>query len=194
MRLFSGMKKSSEKALALGLLFVALLLLYWLVFDLYLGYLSDQKSEYHYKKDEVGRIQSILSQETEWQVLIQKNSKKAQNQQLFLRSQKASAAASELQNRLKGLIKRHSKARIQTIKDNPIVKKEGYTELSVQMRMRSITHEEIKKILYFIESAKPILRIKKLDVKRQQLSYKRLVAQKPILEMTIVVSGFFKEH
>ena len=61
--------------------------------------------------------------------------------------------------------------------------------------MRGVKHNELKNILYQVESGFPLLMINRLDIKRSQLRYKPIIKmdnRADKLEVILVVSGFFQ--
>ncbi|MCP3849232.1 MAG: hypothetical protein GY694_03175, partial [Gammaproteobacteria bacterium] len=96
----------------------------------------------------------------------------------------------------KNLISRQSKARILAIKPYPVTKYDNYSETSLEIRFKDINHRDLHKVLFMIENRSPVLLIKELDIKRDQLKYKTVVDTKDAaakLNVTMVVSGFYRE-
>jgi len=185
-----------DRVLAVSILLVGLIAGYVFIKYVYLEQLINLNHEMELMKKKNAKINSILASEKSLRDKIQQQKNTNNNNKVFLNSEKPPTAASELQNYLKKLIARNSKAKILAIKPYPVLKYDNYSETSLEIRLKDIGHKELYKILFFIESKSPVLLIKELDIKRNQLKYKSIVSSKdnqPKLDVTIVVSGFFRE-
>ena len=184
-----------DKALAIFLLLAVVMGAYLLADRVYLSGLDQIKNEIEQKQRKSQKIVSILQKENEINAVIAQRQKSEKKQNIFLVSDKASTASSELQNKLKRLISTYSNAKILTIKPYPAVEHDRYMETSIEVRMRGVKHNELKNILYQVESGFPLLMINRLDIKRSQLRYKPIIKmdnRADKLEVILVVSGFFQ--
>lgn len=187
--------KVIEKSVALLILFALLFLTFLLFNNVYLEGLMSIDKEIDLKLKKRDKIESILVKEKSLKEEINNYKKQIQKNKIFLSNNKASTASSELQNKLKRLISNQSKAKILTIKPYPVINHEGYSESSIELRMKGLGHVEVQNILYSIESGKPMLKIKELDIKRKRSRYKALINSKrndKELEVTLVVSGYYR--
>jgi len=185
-----------DRVLALGILLISLTGGYIFTKYVYLDQLLNFSYEMELMKKKNAKIDSILAEEKDLRDKITQQKYKNDKNKIFLNSNKSSTAASELQNYLKKLIAKNSKAKILAIKPFPIMEYDNYSEASLEIRIKDIVHKELHKVLFMIESKSPVLLIKELDIKRTQLQYKSLVNSKekqPRLDVIIVVSGFFRE-
>ncbi len=184
-----------DKTIALSILFLLLITAYFLFDNFYLEGLSEIENEISINRKKSGKVDAILSKEQFYQNKINEIRKEYSKNKIFLQSNQSSSASSEIQNLLKRLINTHSSAKILTIKTFPVVEHEGYSEASIEIRMKSINHAGIQKVLYEIESQLPLIIIKELDIIRTQLQYKSLVPKSGgtnDLNINLVVSGFFQ--
>lgn len=187
--------KQADKILAIAILLALLSAGYFFASHIYLEQLSRLKSEIEFKKKSNAKIDSILAHEKDLKDKIERQRYANKKNVIFLTSSKSTTAASELQNDLKKLIATHSNAKILTIKPYPVVEYEHYSETSLEIRIKDISHEGLHNVLYRIENNAPVLQMKELDIKLTQLRYKSLVEQNSELEnlaVTMVVSGFFR--
>ncbi len=185
-----------DKILAIGILLVGLVAGYGFVQYVYLEQLHNINYEIELKKKRNARVDSILASEKYFREIISQQKSINNKNKIFLNSKKSATAASELQNYLKRLIARHSKAKILAIKPYPVTNYDDYSETSLEIRIKDIGHKELHKVLFMIESRSPILLIKELDIKRDRLQYKSIVKLKDTaakLTVTMVVSGFYRE-
>jgi hypothetical protein len=184
-----------DKIIALTILGMLLLAVYGLWSRVYLDGLVQMESDIELNRKKAGRVSSILAKEAYYQKQIDESKRSYQKKRIFLQSGQASTASSELQNTVKQLINRYSHANILTIKPYPVVRHDDYSEVSVEIRMKDISHAEIQNVLYRIETQLPLILIKELEIVRAQLQYKALVPKTGYqndLNLTLVVSGFFR--
>ncbi len=185
-----------DKALALGFLLVILIAGFGFIQYVYVEKLRDFDLTLELKKKKSAKIDSILANESELREKIKQQNDINNRNKIFLNSKKPATAASELQNFLKTLISRQSKAKIIAIKPYPVTKYDNYSETSLEIRIKDINHQDLHKVLFMIENRSPALLIKELDIKRDQLQYKSVVESKDAaakLNVTMVVSGFYRE-
>lgn len=184
-----------EKSLAIFLLLFFLMTGYFLFSNIYLNQLFVLDTDINLKLKKISKVESILDKEAELKSKISIQKKKLDKNKIFLTNSKPSTASTELQNKIKNLIVSKSKAKILSIKTNPFVEFDHYTETSIEIRMKNIGHNGVKNIIYMIENSSPTLIIKELDIKRTQLRYKALVKTQgnvDKLEVILVVSAFFR--
>jgi hypothetical protein len=186
-----------DKVLAVGILLGLLFAITIIVRYFYVGQLTSINHELELIKVKNSRVEQILNKEAELRKKFLQQRQLMSRDKLFLASQSPEAAASELQNGLKRLIARHSRAKVQTIKPIPAVELDNYSEISLEIRVRELSHRGLQNILFQVETHTPVLLIKELDLKRTQLNYKPLIkkaGQVSGLEATFVVSGLFRNR
>jgi hypothetical protein len=185
-----------DKIIALTILALLLVISYLLFSNLYLSGLSELKSEIELSRKKTGKVDGILANEKKYQQEINKIKSEYKQSRNFLNSNQPSTASSEVQNKIKRIINSTSRAKIISLKPFPVIQHEGYSEVSVEIRMKDIGHKEIRKMLYAIESQLPLIIIKELDITRTQYSYKSILGaaakDKNDLNVTLVASGFFR--
>lgn len=184
-----------DKVVALSILVLILSMVFVLVKEVYLESFSQVEADIDLNRKKAGRVASILGREDEYQKAIREYQRGKQSKRIFLKANNASTASSELQNSVKRLISRYSKAKIQTIKPYPVVQHDNYSEVVVEIRMRDITHAEMRDMLFQIESQLPLIMVSELEIVRTQLQYKSLVAKKGpkhALNATLVVNAYFR--
>lgn len=187
----------TDKAIALLILFVLLMMGYLVLTNFYVEGLSQIENEISINRKKSGKVDAILSKEKFYQDKINQIRKEYSKNRIFLQSRQPTSASSEIQNTVKRLINTNTRAKILTIKTFPVIQHEGYSEVSVEIRMKDINHSEIQKMLYQIESQLPLIIVNELDVIRTQLQYKALVSKsgdQNDLNITLVVSGYFKDE
>ncbi len=185
-----------DKAVALSILLMLLLLTYVLFSSFYLDGLREIESETEILRKKTQRVDSILAKEKLYQDEIQKVKKQYKQSKNFLNSSQPSTASSEIQNKLKSIISRNTQAKILTVKPFPVVQNDGYSEVSVEIRMKAVNHQEIQKMLYLIENELPLIIIKDIDITRTSVAYKSILAQSKDasdMNMTFVASSFFRD-
>jgi hypothetical protein len=187
-----------DKIVAVAILVVLLAISYLLFTNLYLSGLNELKSEIEINRKKAEKVDSILANEKLYQKKINEIKKKSSQAKNFLKSNQASTASSEIQNLIKGIISRNTKAKILTLKPYPAIQHEGYSEVSIEIRMREIGHEEIKNMLYKIESEQPLIIIKELEIGRAQQQYKSILGKtrsnENDLSITLVASAFYRDE
>jgi hypothetical protein len=184
-----------DKAVALSILLLLVSLVLVFITEVYLDHFVQIEEEIDLNRKKAGRVDSILTKEAEYQKAILSYQRNKQSKQIFLKASNASTASSELQNKTKGLISRYTKAKIQTIKPYPVVQHDNYSEVAIEIRMRDITHSEVRDMLFQVESQLPLIMVSELEIVRTQLQYKSLVAKKGpqhSLNATMVLSAFFR--
>ena len=154
------------------------------------GYMRDQEREIEKRR----RVQGILSQEP---VINRRMTEfRARTRDvLFLSSGKSTAASSELQNLVKRMIKSQTRSSILSLKPYPVKSLDGYFEVTIEVRVKGLGHEGLKRVLYGMESSRPLLRVRKIDIKRPVLRYKSIVGSSETdnqLGVVIVVSAYFR--
>ena len=187
----------ADKALALGILGIIVIIVIAGVRYLYIDQLAEISKDLELVKVKNARVEQILGNEASLSKQFDTQRRLINREKLFLNGRSSEAASSELQNGLKRLITTHSRSKIQTIKPIPAVKMDDYSELSLEIRVRDLDHKGLQNLLYQIEAHSPVLVIKELDLKRTQLNYRPLVKQagkKSGLEATFVVSGYFRHQ
>jgi len=185
-----------DRVLALGILLVGLVAGYSFMQFVYLEKLLSLNNEIELKKKKNVKIDSILTGERDLREKIKHQKGINNKNKIFLNSKNSATAASELHNYLKRLIAKNSKAKILAIKPYPVLKYDNYSETSLEIRIKDIGHKELHKILFMIESKSPVLVIKELDIKRDQLKYKSVVKSKNSqakLGVVMVVSGYYRD-
>ncbi len=185
-----------DRILAIGILLAGLGAGYGFIQYVYLEQLHNFNYEIELKKKRNARVDSILASENDLRSKIRQQKNINKKNKIFLNSKKPATAASELQNYLKQLISRQSKAKILAIKPYPVTKFDDYSETSLEIRIKDIDHKDLHKVLFMIENRKPVLLIKELDIKLGQLNLKSFVKSSGAaarLSVTMVVSGFYRE-
>lgn len=185
-----------DKIVAVSILVMLLLLGYLLFSTLYLDGLNALASETEILQKKTEKVDGILAREKFYQDEILKIKAKYKQSKNFLNSSQPSTASSEIQNKLKSIISRNTRAKILTVKPFPVVQHDGYSEVSVEIRMKSVNHEEIQKMLYLIENELPLIIIKDIDIARTSVAYKSILGQSKDasdMNMTFVASSFFRD-
>jgi Tfp pilus assembly protein PilO len=185
-----------DKAVAVSILVLILLISYMLFSNIYLDGLREIDSEKEILRKKTERVDSILASEKSYQAEIQKVKKKYKQSKNFLNSSQPSTALSEIQNKLKSIISRNTRAKILTVKPFPVVKSDGYSEVSVEIRMKSVNHKEIQKMMYLIENELPLILIKDIDITRSSVAYKSILGKSKDtsdMNITFVASSFFRD-
>jgi hypothetical protein len=182
-----------QRSLAWSVLMVLLAVLASLFMNLYLQPLQTQLHQWQQRSEKGRRIAVILEQEPavrDWQRRYQVLGL----DRLFLPERSASRAASALQNRVKRLVSSQSGAKIQAIKPYPVEMKSGYAEISLEIRIRDLSHAGLERVLRGIESSLPALVIRQVSIKRPVSRYEPMVRpdrRDNRLAVTLVVGGFF---
>jgi hypothetical protein len=186
-----------DKIIAVSVLVVLLLLSYLLFSNVYLAGLNELASEMEIQKRKSQKVDSILAKEKYYQAEISKIEKKYKQSKNFLNSNQPSTALSEIQNKLRNIISRNTKAKILTVKPFPVTSHEGYSEVSVEIRMKGVNHQDLQKMLYLIENELPLIIIKDIDITRASVAYKSILGSRSKdasdLSLTFVASSFFRE-
>ena len=139
------------------------------------------------------RVERILRQESAVRQQMAEFRRRT-SEQLFLASNKASAASSELQNLVKRLIESQTRSSILSLKPYPVEGHEGYNEVTIEVRVRGLGHEGLKRVLYGMESSRPLLQIRKLDIKRPSVNYSSVHTGEADNQLgaVFVISAFFR--
>ena len=188
--------KEIDKILAVMLLLAGLVGGYLLVKHVYLEQMVKLSHEIELQKRKNAKVDSILAGERELRIKINEQKSNIRRNKIFLSGRKSATAVSELQNKIKNLVSKNSKGKIQTIKPYPVLIYDDYSEASLEIRIKDISHQGLHRVLYEIESHSPVLLINELDIKLSQLRYSALVEEKDEnkkLAVTMVVSGFFRQ-
>lgn len=184
-----------DKLIAISILVLLLLMSYLLVTQIYLEGLNLIQTEIDINRKKSSKVDGILEKEKYYRNEINKIKGAYKQPKYFLSSNQSSTASSEVQNKLKKIINSQTKAKILTLKPYPVTKHEGYSEVSIEIRMKDVSHNEIQKMLYQIESEYPLIIINELDITRTQLTYKSILGKRndsSDLNITLVASGFFR--
>jgi hypothetical protein len=185
-----------DKALAIGLLLIVLMVGYVFIKYVYLQQLNNLSLEIELKESKNAKVSSILANEKKLRNKISQQKIAINKNKIFLNSNKPVTATSELQNLIKNIIATHSAANILTIKPYPVRKHDDYSETSLEIRIKDIGHKELHKVLYMIESKAPLLFVNELDIRFTQRKYRSTSKSKKRLDrlgVIMVVSGFYRE-
>lgn len=185
-----------DKVIALSILAVLVLVLLLLFSNVYLDGLSEIDKEAELLRRKTDKVDGILAREKFYQQEIAKVKRQYSQARNFLNSTQPSTASSELQNKLKSIISRNTKAKILTVKPFPVVNSDGYSEVSVEIRMKQASHDDIHKMLYLIEKELPLIIIKDIDIAKTAAAYKSIlgkVRDSGDMNMTFVASSFFRD-
>lgn len=186
-----------DKAIAISILVVLLLLSYLLFSNVYLAGLSELDSEMEMQRKKTQKVDGILAKEKFYKNEISEIEKKYKQSKNFLNSDQPSTALSEIQNKLRNIISRNTRAKILTVKPFPVASHEGYSEVSVEIRMKAVNHKDLQKMLYLIENELPLIIIKDIDIARASVAYKSILGKKAKdasdLSLTFVASSYFRE-
>ncbi len=182
----------------LALLILAALLAggYALARYVYVEQLVAMNNELENARKKQSRINSILASEKEFKEKIQEFQNRVQSDQLFLNNRNAATAASELQNYVKKLVGRHSKAKISSIKPYPVKAYDEYSETSLEISLLGVSHDGLHALLYAIENNSPVVLVREIEVMLSRKRYRPMVKDQPTVTRmvaTLVVSGFFRE-
>ncbi len=152
--------------------------------------LVDQREQEMAKRK---RVERILSQEAAVRGQKAEFQRKTRDR-LFLASSKATAASSELQNLVKRLLESQTRSSIVSLKPYPVESRQGYHEVTIEVRVRGLAHEGLKRVLYGMESSRPLLLIDKLDIKRPVVRYSSVNTEEQDnqLSAVLVISAFFR--
>ncbi len=190
------LNKQVDRVLAVGILLAVLAAGYVFVKYVYLEQLAGFDRELELRKKKNAKIDSILADEKELRIKINRQKNVIQRNRIFLTSKNPATAISELQTDVKKLITTRSKGKILAIKPFPVLDHGDYSEASLEIRVKGISHKGLQNVLYMIENKSPVLLIKELDIKSVQRQFTSMVKSegKPEkLGVSIVVSGFFRE-
>lgn len=186
-----------DKIIAVSILVALLLLSYLLFSNVYLDGLNELESELQIQIKKTQKVDGILAKEKYYKNEISKFEKKYKSSKNFLNSDQPSTASSELQNKLRNIISSNTTAKILTVKPFPVITHEGYSEVSVEIRMSTVNHQDLHKMLYLIENELPLIFIKDIDITRAAVAYKSILGAKSKdasdLSLTFVASSFFRE-
>lgn len=186
-----------DKIIAISILVVLLFLSYLLFSNVYLDGLNELETETQIQIKKTQKVDGILAKEKFYKNEISKIENKYKQSRNFLNSDQPSTASSEIQNKLKTIISRNTSAKILTVKPFPVTSHEGYSEVSVEIRMKSVNHQDIQKMLYMIENELPLIIIKDIDITRAAVAYKSILGSKAKdasdLSVSFVASSFFRE-
>ncbi len=184
-----------DKLIALVILVLTMAAGYIAVKHVYLERINALNHQITLAKRKQAKIDSILAAEQDLMHQIAQQKSRLRKDQLFLVNSKPATAASELQNFIKNLVARHSRAKISTIKPYPVNEYDDYSETSLEIRLRDVNHEDLQRLLFQIENSTPVIVVKELDILVARRRYKAVTnapKHKPGLGVTLVVSGFFK--
>ncbi len=185
-----------DKILAFGILLVVLLTVFLLLNNVYVEMLVDMNNEVKLLNRKSAKIKSILAIENDLKEKVIQKKNIMKKGKLFLSNNNSTSAASELQNYLKKLITTYSNSKILTIKPYPVAQHDEYSEVSLEIRVKDITHKELQNVLYRIETKSPVLLVKELGIRKTKLQYKPLIKKSgntDHLESIFVISGFFQD-
>jgi multidrug efflux pump subunit AcrB len=165
--------------------------------NVYLAGLSELESEMEMQRKKTQKVDAILTKEKFYQSEIGKVERQYKQSKNFLNSDQPSTALSEIQNKLRNIISRNTRAKILTVKPFPVTSHEGYSDVSVEIRMKGVNHKDLQKMLYLIENELPLIIIKDIDITRAAVAYKSILGKKSKdasdLSLTFVASSFFRE-
>ena len=184
-----------DKALAILLLLLVIFSGFFLFNYVYLNQITTYINEIELGQKKYAKINSIISNQKEFDRTLKQEKSKLHKNLIFLKNSNPATAASELQNYVKRIIAANSKAKVLTIKPYPVVDHDDYFETSLEIRLKAVSHNELQKLLYRIESNKPLLLVREVDVKRNRILFKSLIKNKDEkiqLNVNLIISGFFK--
>jgi hypothetical protein len=184
-----------DRLLAVLILLVLLAGAYTVVGNFYLEELTALDQELALSKKKHAKIDAILVNEKQLRNQIEQFKGQVQKNRLFLSQDNPATAASELQNHVRKLIGANSKAKISAIKPYPAKVYDNYSETSFEIYLLDVSHSDLYRLLYSIESNVPLVLVRELEITVTRRRYKPLIETEEDpgnMNVTLVVSGFFR--
>ncbi len=152
-----------QRTLAVSLLLIPLVLLYWVVVAPYLHYLAENQDRIEDLQFQLKRLQRAASKALVWRRQLKTLESNQAGKQHFLEGTTPTLAAAELQNRLGEIIRGAGGKTTST--QTLASKSEGaFIRVAVRVRFTAST-EGLRQILHTVESEKPLLIIDSLKIR-----------------------------
>jgi|GEM_PF-1082212 len=166
-----------QRLVAWGGVLLIVLVLYLFFQSLYLSPLKEWAADIERQQLRTRRVSDILASEDAIRAAYERSRRQGMSR-MFLDAQKPETAATELQNRIKALIESQTRAKVISIKPLPASHREGYSRISLEFRVKGMSHAGLLRSLHAIESSMPLLIIRSITVNRAVLRYKSVVSSK----------------
>ncbi|MES9975519.1 type II secretion system protein GspM [Candidatus Thiodiazotropha sp. LNASS1] len=145
---------------------------------------------------QIQRYQRIANQDERYQLEFNKLKRVQQSDSRYLQSKTDSLANAELQRRIKQVVAA-GQGEIISTQTAPISQEEILNKIAIRVRMKS-TLENLKQIMYQLESQKPYLFIENISLRSRHIPRRRLPKTKEIekqlrmLDLEFLVVGYIK--
>ncbi|MES9829533.1 MAG: type II secretion system protein GspM [Candidatus Thiodiazotropha sp.] len=194
--MFDNLTPRQSRILAVAILIVLLatvsvLVLYpaWSMNTTYSALIEDTQFQ-------IQRYQRIANQDEHYQLEFNKLKRVQQSDSRYLQSKTDSLANAELQRRIKQVVAA-GQGEIISTQTAQISQEEILNKVAIRVRMKS-TLENLKQIMYQLESQKPYLFIENISLRSRHIPRRRLPKTKEIekqlrmLDLEFLVVGYIK--
>ena len=150
--------QGNNRLTAMLLFVIAVLLVYWLCFHWIIMKHSEYSSEISDLSQQLGRFQRVTAQRSFFEQQLQSLQNRKSDENLFLEGSDFNEAAAGMSERLSQMISTQADDSCQIVSRQPVKPRvqERFEKVTVNVRMRC-NIEDLKKILYSLETGAPIV-------------------------------------
>lgn len=152
---------------ALALLFLVLGAGYWLVDRIWIDKYLFYKNNIAAQQDQLQRYNNILALRGDLEARLQQIKQDDSIDAFYLQQTASMLAATDLQQRVKSAVER-SGGKLVSTQVLPVVDEEGFSKVSIRVQLTGDT-PSLQKTLYELETARPLLFIDGLQIRRQPI-------------------------
>lgn len=152
---------------ALALLFLVLGAGYWLIDRIWIDKYLFYKNNIAAQQDQLQRYNNILALRGDLEARLQQIKQDDSIDAFYLQQTASMLAATDLQQRVKSAVE-SSGGKLVSTQVLPVVDEEGFSKVSIRVQLTGDT-PSLQKALYELETARPLLFIDGLQIRRQPI-------------------------
>jgi general secretion pathway protein M len=190
-------EQGNNRLAAILILVIVLILVYLLCFHWFIVRQLDYGSEISDLRTQLGRFQHVAAQKDEYESLLADLRSRKSDQNLFLEGDDFNEAAAGMSEQLSQMLNTQADDTCQIVSRQPVRPRvqERFRKVTVNVRMRCGI-EDLKKILYAIETGVPMIIIDEVTIIRPRARSRRANNKtdegSPILDIRFNMSGYLR--
>lgn len=177
-----------QRLLAVALLVVVLAVLYWLIDDLLISRYRNYEAEIDRLQSRLQTLQRMLATREDLETKLRQIRQDQSINLYALKQASPTLAATDLQQRVETVVESAGGDLIST-QILPVADEEGFARVAISIRMNGDT-EVLQKVLYELESNKPLVFIDNLQITARTIRQRRRSRDKPP-ETTVQLTAQF---
>ncbi|MGD2130546.1 MAG: type II secretion system protein GspM [Lysobacterales bacterium] len=190
-------EQGNNRLAAILILVIVLILVYLLCFHWFIVRQLEYGSEISDLRAQLGRFQRVAAQKDEYESLLADLRSRKSDQNLFLEGDDFNEAAAGMSEQLSQMLNTQADDTCQIVSRQPVRPRvqERFQKVTVNVRMRCGI-EDLKKILYAIETGVPMIIIDEVTIIRPRARSRRANNTtdegSPVLDIRFNMSGYLR--